>query len=292
MMDLPRNVNWSMGLFSSIYANNEKVEFLMAMWDLYLHRIKSCSLSHARWGTITTRFQDCTILESLKHVAVSTGIRWLDIAPWCIFKQAADELKTIFLLKDQLSDPFGYLPYIRCLNISHKSPYSASANPNLHYFCKMVGVLQGKDVGINAIVVEGAVEQDALTMAILFCVAKGFMSKADLSFFQTQEDMEDYDARVASLAECDDISLRHADISKEDGDSFPESGAPTDWCLWLKAKGGKFPASIKTLIAAKQDGGIAKRKWCWKSLCERNKSCKLEPSEERGGNMQETYKGM
>ena len=91
-------------------------------------------------------------------------MRWMHISHWCIYPQIVDEITRILTMKDELSKPDGHLPYIRSLCIPPKSPYSATANPNLHYFCKMVGVFEGKDMSINAIVVYRAVENDAFTI--------------------------------------------------------------------------------------------------------------------------------
>ncbi|KAL1413942.1 hypothetical protein MTO96_007880 [Rhipicephalus appendiculatus] len=116
---------------------------LIAALDMFLHRFRNHDMALLRAGTQVSRYKHCAVLDDLGRVCKETGLKGLELFQWIFFRQAADELFVIYEGGQELLSKNSYAPYLSDLGLSRRSPYSATANPFLHYWCNAASALLG-----------------------------------------------------------------------------------------------------------------------------------------------------
>ena len=64
--------------------------------------------------------------------------------------QVIQEFEKFLRTTEEFDDPRSFMPYLRDLNLSAKSPYSASNNPSTHFWLHSIGVLTAVSRSVNA----------------------------------------------------------------------------------------------------------------------------------------------
>lgn len=114
---------------------------LIAALDMFLHRFGCHDMAILRAGTIVSRYKNCAAIEDIKSVCTSTKMGLYEFLQWVFDKQAANEVDVILHQGQELWSEHSYAPYISDLGLCRRSPYSATANPLMHYLCSAVEAL-------------------------------------------------------------------------------------------------------------------------------------------------------
>uniref|UniRef100_T1KUS5 Rhabdovirus nucleocapsid domain-containing protein n=1 Tax=Tetranychus urticae TaxID=32264 RepID=T1KUS5_TETUR len=137
---------------------------IIAAYDMFLFKTNIKKYHFLRWGTISSRYRECSVLST-----------WIDISKECGFTNLSDLRKWVFVdsierdlnrvLKDgqEIDKPDSYTPYLHDLRLSSQSPYSCSNNPALYAFLSTMGVYMGRKGSMNVKMLRDAFYQKEST---------------------------------------------------------------------------------------------------------------------------------
>ncbi|WAK77077.1 MAG: nucleoprotein [Longquan Niviventer coninga ledantevirus 1] len=132
------------------YLMNPNYLRVVAALDMFFHKFKEHEFAIMRFGTLGSRYKDCSALTSLNHIKKLTGLSMEDFMLWIFTDSIADDLEQLAQPGQELDKHDSYAPYMRDMGVSDKSPYSAQANPSIHLFCHAIGTLLHSRRSINA----------------------------------------------------------------------------------------------------------------------------------------------
>ncbi|AJG39228.1 nucleocapsid [Yongjia Tick Virus 2] len=123
---------------------------IVAAVDMFFCKFKDSPWAIVRFGTLGSRYRDATALTTLNHITQRTGLTIDQFMLWIFNDTVADELDRMSREGQELDKHDSYVPYIRDMGLSAKSPYSAQLNPAFHFFCHAIGALMNSTRSINA----------------------------------------------------------------------------------------------------------------------------------------------
>lgn len=123
---------------------------LTAVIDMFLFRFPLHPLADVRLGTITTRYRDSAVLLELSFILRHSGLSNGEFALWIWSKALKLEFLRLNKTDEEIGEKYSYMPYMMDLGLSGSSPFSASMNPNMHYFIHVIGVTCGLERSKNA----------------------------------------------------------------------------------------------------------------------------------------------
>ncbi|AXQ04770.1 putative nucleoprotein [Culex rhabdo-like virus Los Angeles] len=123
---------------------------MMAAIDMMLNEFPYHIFAPARIGTIVTRFKDCSALLSTQTITKTLGLDFMEFAEWIWTTRCADQFLRLIRGGEEMDNSRSYAMYFMDLGLSGKSPYSASVNPDLHFFYHVIGVSAGLTRSRNA----------------------------------------------------------------------------------------------------------------------------------------------
>lgn len=206
---------------------NATIDMLVACIDMFLEKFPSHPFSKARFGSIVTRFQGCSGYSNLSYLARLLGKETIgDAAEWFFATQFRLEIKQMVATsREEWDKKNSYLPYMMCLRLSDKSPFSATNNPALHLLIHTVGTLLGAQRSQHAIMVENiSVLPIIVNAAIIFL---GHKQSVELRpIFMQRGAMENYFQK----------QREHAEMVEEDGDETEVLDTPLKWILHFQER--------------------------------------------------------
>ncbi|KAL1413941.1 hypothetical protein MTO96_007879 [Rhipicephalus appendiculatus] len=116
---------------------------LVAALDMFLNRFGHHDMAVLRAGTHVSRYKHCAVLGDIGRVCKATGLKPSELFQWVFLGRAEEELNVIFAKGQELFEEHSYAPYLSDLGLSRRSPYSATANPLIHYWCNAAAALMG-----------------------------------------------------------------------------------------------------------------------------------------------------
>ncbi|AGY14294.1 nucleocapsid [Fikirini virus] len=122
----------------------------IACIDMYFNKFKTSPRAMVRYGTLPSRFKDCSALTTLNQVTRMIGVSIEQFMLWVFSNRMADELDQMAKEGEELDKGDSYVAYMRELGLSDRSPYSTQANPSFSLFCHIVGTLLGSKRSKNA----------------------------------------------------------------------------------------------------------------------------------------------
>ncbi|QKV49531.1 nucleoprotein [Bughendera virus] len=122
----------------------------IAAIDMFYHKFKTSRYACFRFGTLPSRFKDCSALTTLNHITRLTGLPIEQFMLWVFSTRMADELDQMSKPDEELDKDDSYIAYMREMGLSERSPYSSQANPAFSLFCHVVGSLLGSKRSRNA----------------------------------------------------------------------------------------------------------------------------------------------
>ncbi|AJR28568.1 nucleoprotein [Keuraliba virus] len=131
------------GLISVTAAWPSNIDYtkIVAGVDMFYFKNKEATWADLRFCTLGSRYKDCAALTALSHVTQLTGVKLCQLLLWVFTERMADEADRLSEPGNEVDKADSYMPYMRDMGISDKSPYSAQVNPSLTTFCHVVGCL-------------------------------------------------------------------------------------------------------------------------------------------------------
>ncbi|UOX72914.1 nucleocapsid protein [Wenzhou Rhinolophus pusillus ledantevirus 1] len=223
----------------------------IACIDMFYFKFKQSELTGVRFGTLSTRFKDCSALTTLNYITQVTGLSISKFILWVFSARMADEIARLATPNEELEKSDSYAAYMRELGLSDRSPYSTQANPAFSLFCHVVGTLLGSKRSKNAKM--GAEVDTVNTVINAKIVAYVLSNRADLTVeFSTvkpeapRDDKQDQ-MKVTEIGE------------------IPESQDPEEWFAYLSSMGFKIPQEIEIWVRQRvnnltdlRDGSVGK----------------------------------
>lgn len=228
-----RDLSWTDKLSSSnpnlsLLRNNGTLNFLAACLDMFLERFPNCLQSKARFGSIITRYQGCSGYSNLVYLKKLIGAESVvDTLEWFFAGQIKPEIQQLVgKSEEEWNVPHSYLPYMMCLRLSEKSPFSATSNPSLHLLIHTLGTLLGSQRSQHAIMVEGTSVLHILNNAVLMYIA----TRRDI-------DLKPQFMRGDRKTE---YQKQKAEFEQAQGGTQTKDMAPIDWFTSFKLRDFKF----------------------------------------------------
>ena len=116
---------------------------LVAALDMFMSRFHLHKYAPSRVATINSRDKGCTTLQSLQYVDIQLNLRVAEFVLYIYDSKVRTETINVLKAGEELGMPHSYSRYLVDFRLVIKSPYSASANSNLHHWCQMVGAIEG-----------------------------------------------------------------------------------------------------------------------------------------------------
>lgn len=109
--------------------HGSKMRKLVAGIDMFYYRFKTSRFAVIRFGSVVSRYKDCAILSTINHIINFTDMEASFVGQWLFSERAADEYAAIMEDNNELDMEYSYMPYLSDMELSSKSPYSATVNP-------------------------------------------------------------------------------------------------------------------------------------------------------------------
>jgi Rhabdovirus nucleocapsid protein len=125
---------------------NQAIGTMVAALDMFLNRYPSHPWALLRIGSSESRMRECTIVEDLGFISELTGLPRSEAVKWVppVFGSPLEhDVKSLLEMNDELDNPDSYLPYLRDMNLTPRSPYTVSAEPEIHHWVHLVGTFMG-----------------------------------------------------------------------------------------------------------------------------------------------------
>lgn len=194
------------------YSDEEIIKCLAGL-DMFLNKFIKNPYARARVGTIVTRYRDCSALLTLSFITDMVGFGAIDFSRWLFVPELSNQYNRIMMCGQDVSNEFSYMPYMTCMKLSEKSPYSATVNSAMHLFAHAIGSAMMLTRSINAAFIPCNNQQGVLENAILFFYAQRKTLGYTPQFYSASE-----------KGEVDKILKRLADISRAVGSTADPSG--------------------------------------------------------------------
>nr|WCD55356.1 MAG: nucleocapsid protein [Le Dantec virus] len=126
---------------TNAWPSNIDYTKIVAGVDMYYFKNKEATWADLRFCTLGSRYKDCAALTALSHITQLTGVKLNQLLLWVFTERMADEADRLSEPGNEVDKADSYMPYMRDMGISDKSPYSAQMNPSLTTFCHVIGCL-------------------------------------------------------------------------------------------------------------------------------------------------------
>lgn len=177
--DIPENVYNAL-----TWVNNYNYTRLCAGIDLLLFADKNHIYSSLRMATQSAKFKDCALIGEINHFLTT-----LSESPMDAWEHALDQSisKEIINIMTCLGQGFEgeYSNYAKEMGAMEKSPFSVTANPNLHNWMHMICAMLSSERSMNARLASG--NQHTVFLTALAC-AYTYRSKTRIQAVIYKED--------------------------------------------------------------------------------------------------------
>ncbi|KAH7947626.1 hypothetical protein HPB52_014801 [Rhipicephalus sanguineus] len=199
---------------------------LIAALDMFFYRFPRHNMALLRAGTQVSRYKHCAVLDAISRLCRETGLKRFELFQWIFFRRAADELPVIHKGGQELFEGHSYAPYISDLGLSRRSPFSATANPFLHYWCNAASTLLGSSKSAKSIIPCDVDFSGATVNAMVLAYATEVRpGKSRLIFFTSQ----------AEAKRCSERLLESKSTPRGHGE-MPNAFEAAQWYQYLSEK--------------------------------------------------------
>ncbi|UHK03011.1 MAG: nucleocapsid protein [Hangzhou tipula scripta rhabdovirus 1] len=221
--------NWATGLI--YWKQCAAYEILMAAIDMYLNRFPEHKYSCARMGTIISRFKDCSVLTATGYISNITGLDNNNLCGWIWTKKCADQFDRVTKAGQEYGKAYSYTPYFMSMRLAPKSAYSATLNPDLHFFFHAIGSALGELRSKNAFKPSNIHAEPLLGNVAVMCYGQSLRSTFGEQYYNRTKGRR----RDFGDVEIGDTEIKHG---------FPRSSDPSKWLGFILDRGGLIPRNI------------------------------------------------
>ncbi|AZS32222.1 nucleocapsid [Rhinolophus rhabdovirus DPuer] len=222
----------------------------IAAIDMFYYKFKVAENAQMRYGTLSSRYKDCSALTTLNHITQVTGLPIERFILWVFSERMATEVAQMAKEGEELERCDSYTAYMREMGISVKSPYSSQANPSFALFCHVVGAILGSKRSKNA---RMGAEVDTVN-SLLNGKVVAYVLGTRPDFVQ---------AYVAELPK--NVPTADDDDEAVEAGSVPLSADPEEWFAYLSSRGFQLPDAVERWVKARvlamtdvRDGTVGK----------------------------------
>ncbi|AFR23533.1 nucleocapsid protein [Adelaide River virus] len=237
----PPTIVDNMGLFTSLISNINFTKLISAL-DMFLNRFKNNDWSYLRFGTIASRYKDCSALMSLSHVCDVTGMKMEEFMDWIFVYSTGEDMIKLMKEGNEIDNPMSYMPYTMSMGLSTKSPYSSINCPSIYSFIHMLGSFLGSERSRNArMVSENNIVNLKVNAGVVSYVKshRASMIKAFISNDVKEQWYNNDD---------NDNENGGDDESDEELDEMPKGDNPVEWFMYLESRHFELPEEIKNFM--------------------------------------------
>lgn len=208
---------------------------IVAGVDMFLHRFPEHEFSIIRFGTIPSRFRDCSGLTEIHTFRELMTMSFKELSRWIWHEKLGIQLMRILKTGQESDKDSSYCMYLMDMFFSKKSPYGAGANPELHFYVNMILASLGHARGKNAKVAGNLDTTIPYHTAAIYIFCKGRGGKFG-RVFGARNDQVDYDDAGNDIV---------------DPTTLPDNNDPMVWLGYLQQHNGITPKPILRYLAGK-----------------------------------------
>lgn len=222
----------SLDSFHTKYASwalNVNYRKLVAGIDMFFNTFRNHAASILRMCTLPSRFKDCSALIAIGYIVDVLGIKVQDLSEWIFVEKTGREMFQLMKEHQEIDKNNSYTAYLSDMGISAKSPYSASANPNIHTWIHTIGTTFKSGRSKNARMMSNTSLTDVITNAQLLCTAflKG--------------------AKFSKIISSDPESFLNTATEEIEG-ILPAGRDPDEWLIWVKENPNRLQEEVVEFI--------------------------------------------
>ena len=233
--------------YGSVYptwCNDDAFCGLIASLDMYFIHFESSKWASVRVCTLQSRYRDCATVSTIDHLAGIFGKPLRECLLYVFSHRVAEEVKALIKGGEELGEASSYSPYLKDLQLSAKSPYSASVSPSLHTWVHFTGALTGSERSKNARMFSENQNRTLLEHAIWIAHYINVGGETGGYFFSNAADREEY-----RLAFYDQADLGGVQEAQNGIGGVPKKiDSPLALCILIKAQQG-VPDAIYNMFA-------------------------------------------
>ncbi|KAH8022039.1 hypothetical protein HPB51_021479 [Rhipicephalus microplus] len=144
---------------------------MIAALDMFFNRFSRHDKAVLRAGTHVSRYKHCAVLDDIRRLCKVTHLTPSELFRWVFLERIVGEIGVTGARGQELFEEHSYAPYLSDLGLSRRSPYSATANPLLHYWCNAVASLMGVKQAQKSRITHECDLSDATINAVVFAYA-------------------------------------------------------------------------------------------------------------------------
>ena len=122
-----------------------------------------------RFGTLTSRFKDCSNLLTASHIITNLGLTGPAVLGQWMY--VAKDFARLMKDEEEVDNEYSYMPYLSDFGISKRSPYSCTVNSECQTWANIVCTLDGSTRSINARMIGETNGNNIMANAILMANA-------------------------------------------------------------------------------------------------------------------------
>ncbi|XP_018013280.1 uncharacterized protein LOC108670326 [Hyalella azteca] len=220
------------------FSSDVQTPYLLSAIDMIMCRFPRHPMSRIRVGTQMWRWKNCDILFTIQYISRQLGLNNNEnLVAWCKHTGACNEFRRLAESEED-TDPEGYVPYTRGMQLSPMSVLSSTANPDIHLWAHTMGVLLHRDRSINARDLAGSDHATIFECALFTVYALINSMHADFQICFVSAESE-YSVKDLNKKMRENL----AKLSQVDDSAPPEFRQPREkdrcsWWAWYNDQGG------------------------------------------------------
>lgn len=190
---------------------------MCAFVDMYLAEFPRHPYAKARFGTICTRYKDCTALLTIPFILGALGIKLSRLAVWIWVPEAREQFLRLTKEGEEINDTRSYALYFIELGLSNKSPYSSTLNNTVHMLFHLVGAGRASKRSIHAKVIGTPDYETCAANAAIILFAHGASTNMQATFMPDGTAIKDEDEP----------------LYKPENKPYPQTRDPIKWTMFM-----------------------------------------------------------
>lgn len=202
---------------------------MCAFMDMYCNEFPRHIFAKARFGTICTRYKDCTALLTIPYILETLGIDLPRLSVWLWVPSVKKELIRLMKPGQEMNLPRSYAMYFIELQLANKSPYSSTLNNTIHTISHLIGAGRAQKRSVHARYIGSPDYESCAANAAVILFAHGAYTNLQPLFMP--EGLGPEGSYTAT--EVDDIT------------GYPKSRDPIEWVMYLSTLDFKISFKLK-----------------------------------------------